>query len=217
MKHMKFSALALTAALLLSTACGANAAGKTGDVTELVLSDERVTVDGKTASTDETAAVYTGADIVYYEDRETYTEGGAYGEGSDSEKHSAAEAGEHTVVTITQAGTYRLSGKLSMGQIAVDLGKKAKDDPEAVVTLILDNVDVKCTVAPALIFYNVYECDREWVAYADIAKAMESLDDNCTDAEEAFKHVQELTSCTTGCGSCYDEVIEVISEIMDKR
>ncbi len=165
MKHMKFSALALTAALLLSTACGANAAGKTGDVTELVLSDERVTVDGKTASTDETAAVYTGADIVYYEDRETYTEGGAYGEGSDSEKHSAAEAGEHTVVTITQAGTYRLSGKLSMGQIAVDLGKKAKDDPEAVVTLILDNVDVKCTVAPALIFYNVYECDREWVAY----------------------------------------------------
>lgn len=60
-------------------------------------------------------------------------------------------------------------------------------------------------------------CHCMGVTYADIAKAMESLDDNCTDAEEAFKHVQKLTSCTTGCGSCYEEVIEVISEIMDKR
>ena len=42
---------------------------------------------------------------------------------------------------------------------------QVKDDPKAVVTLILDNVDVTCTVAPALIFYNVYECDRAFVAY----------------------------------------------------
>ena len=161
MKHTKFSALALTAALLLSTACGANAAGKTEDVTEIVLSDERVAVDGKTASADGTAAVYIGGEIIYYQDGTDET----YGEGSETEKHSEAEAGAHTVVTITQAGIYRLSGKLSKGQIAIDLGKKAKDDPEAVVTLILDNVDVKCTVAPALIFYNVYECDREWMAY----------------------------------------------------
>ena len=87
MKRNSFSALILAAALLLSCAAGVRAAGA---VTEVVLSDVRVTVDGKTASTDPTAAVYTGADIVYYEDRETYTEGGAYGEGSDSEKHSAA-------------------------------------------------------------------------------------------------------------------------------
>ena len=165
MKRIQFSALALAAALLLSTACGANAASSAAEVTDVVLSDEKVTVDGKTASTDETAAVYTGADIIYYEDRDAYADGGAYGEGSDSEKHSAAEAGAHTVVTITQAGTYRLSGTLSKGQIAIDLGKGAKDDPSAVVTIILDNVDVTCTVAPALIFYNVYECDREWMAY----------------------------------------------------
>ena len=61
-------------------------------------------------------------------------------------------------MTILSAGTYRLTGTLSQGQIAVDLGDEAKDDPDAVVTLILDNVDVTCTVAPALIFYNVYEC-----------------------------------------------------------
>lgn len=62
------------------------------------------------------------------------------------------------MVTIRSAGTYRLSGSLSQGQIAIDLGDDAEDDPDAVVTLILDGVDVTCTVAPALIFCNVYKC-----------------------------------------------------------
>ena len=59
---------------------------------------------------------------------------------------------------ITKPGRYILSGKLSAGQIAVDLGENAGEDPEAVVTLILNGVDITCTVAPAVIFYNVYEC-----------------------------------------------------------
>lgn len=62
------------------------------------------------------------------------------------------------MVHITQPGTYALSGTLSAGQIAVDLGEDAEDDPAAVVTLILNGVDITCTVAPAVIFYNVYEC-----------------------------------------------------------
>ena len=45
-------------------------------------------------------------------------------------------------------------------------------------------------------------CHCMGVTYADIAKAMESLDDNCTDAEEAFNLVQQVTSCTPGCVSC---------------
>jgi len=159
MKLLRLPAIALSAALLLS-ACAAQAAGG-GGVTEISLSDSRITVDGKTASTDPTAAVYTGAEIVYYKDGTD----ASYGEGTESEKHSAEEAAAHTVVTIARPGTYRLTGALSQGQIAVDLGKEAKDDPQAVVTLILDGVDVTCTVAPALIFYNVYECDREWIAY----------------------------------------------------
>ena len=51
-------------------------------------------------------------------------------------------------MTLRSAGTYRLTGTRSQVQIAVDLGDEAKDDPDAVVTLILDNVDVTCTVAP---------------------------------------------------------------------
>ncbi len=41
------------------------------------------------------------------------------------EEHSADEAAAHTVVTIRQAGTYRVSGTLSAGQLAVDLGEDA--------------------------------------------------------------------------------------------
>ena len=67
------------------------------------------------------------------------------------------DAARHTVVHINAPGTYVLSGKLDAGQIAVDLGEDAKDDPNAVVTLVLDNAEIACSVAPAVIFYNVYE------------------------------------------------------------
>ena len=68
-----------------------------------------------------------------------------------------AEEAEHTVVRITRPGTYRVSGKLSAGQLAVDLGENAKDDPDATVLLILDNAEITCRTAPAVIFYNVWE------------------------------------------------------------
>lgn len=162
MNKKRWSALALAAAMVFSAACAAET-GTTGatDETAIVLSDSGITVNGKAASTDESAAVYVGADIIYYQDGTD----ASYGAGSEADMHTAAEAAEHTVVTITEAGTYRLSGTLSKGQIAIDLGKGAKDDETAVVTVILDGADVTCTVAPALIFYNVYECDREFVAY----------------------------------------------------
>ncbi len=145
---------ALCAAMAL--ACGVPAMAADGAV-DVVLSDKGVTVDGAAAGTDPDAAVYTAHDIVYYEAGHDFT----YGEGTAADEHTAEEAQAHTVVHITQPGTYRLTGALSPGQIAVDLGKDAKKDPAAVVTLILDGVDISCTVAPAVIFYNVYECDAE--------------------------------------------------------
>ncbi len=100
-------------------------------------------------------------DIVYCHDNT----GEDYGEGTQADMHTQEEADAHTVVTIREAGTYRVSGTLTAGQLAVDLGDGAKRDPEAVVTLVLGGVDITCTVAPAVIFYNVYECDEAWVAY----------------------------------------------------
>lgn len=120
----------------------------------LVLSDDQVTLDGLAIAEEDAGDVTVSHDIVYYESGQ----GSDYGEGAEADEHDAEEAQAHTVVTIRSAGTYRLSGTLSQGQIAIDLGDDAEDDPDAVVTLILDGVDVMCTVAPALIFYNVYEC-----------------------------------------------------------
>ena len=159
-------ALGLTASL---TACSQTST----DAVEIQLSDQEITVDGSPVSTDPTQAVHTGADIIYYPEGTDET----YGEGSPEEMHPAEEADAHRVVTITQPGSYRLSGTLSQGQIAVDLGKEAKDDPEAVVTLILDNADVTCTVAPALIFYNAYECGE-----ADEASAGPNVDTSAAGA-----------------------------------
>ncbi len=67
--------------------------------------------------------------------------------------HTPQEAYQNPVLHITQPGTYRLTGSWQ-GQIWVDVGKKE----DAKVTLILDGVDIRCTVAPALVFYKVYEC-----------------------------------------------------------
>ena len=120
----------------------------------LVLSDDQVTLDGLAIAEEGAGDVTVSHDIVYYESGQ----GSDYGEGAEADVHDAEEAQARTVVTIRSAGTYRLSGTLSQGQIAIDLGDDAEDDPDAVVTLILDGVDVTCTVAPALIFYNVYEC-----------------------------------------------------------
>ena len=164
--------LALALALAASTLAGCGESQTAGaDLPEgavsLVLSDDGITVDGAAVTEDEAAAVYTAHDIVYYEDGQDFT----YGAGSESDAHTAEEAAAHTVVHITQPGTYVLSGTLSAGQIAVDLGEDAKTDPSAVVTLYLNGVDITCTVAPAIIFYRVYECGSD-----DAETASETVD-----------------------------------------
>lgn len=126
--------------------------------TVVALSDEGITVNGG----GETEGVFTSHDIVYYEEKTAYESGYPYGAGSEKDMHTAQEAQAHTVVNITQPGAYRIRGSLSAGQIRVDLGEEACDDPQAVVELILEDVDITCTVAPAILFRNVYECDGDW-------------------------------------------------------
>ena len=170
MKPLKIPVLVLALTFLLS-ACAVYQSGQPSappvtqaptapeqtDVTDIVLSDNGITVDGVPAGTDPAAAVYVANNIVYYETGKDFT----YGEGGEKDAHTADEAAAHTVVHITKPGIYSLSGKLSLGQIAVDLGDDAEDDPEAVVTLILNGADITCNVAPAVIFYQVYECGNK--------------------------------------------------------
>ncbi|MCI8649913.1 MAG: carbohydrate-binding domain-containing protein [Anaerotruncus sp.] len=121
--------------------------------TVIQLSDDKITVDGTPISTDAQSAVYTGAALIYYQAGQDES----YGEGSEQDAHDPTEAAAHTVVTITQPGRYQVSGQLSAGQLAIDLGEDAKENPDAVVELVLDGADITCTAAPAVIFYNVWE------------------------------------------------------------
>lgn len=189
MKRICALFLGLTVAAASLSGCGAQGQETTQqtfpDATAIVLSDDGVTVDGEAASTDETAAVYTAHDIVYYEDGHDFT----YGEGTAADAHTAEEAEAHTVVHITQPGTYALSGTLSAGQIAVDLGEDAEEDPEAVVTLILNGVDITCTVAPAVIFYSVYECGSDDEDTATAAVDTSAAGANVLIADGTINHV----------------------------
>ena len=141
--------------------------------TAIVLSDAGITVDGEAISADAASAVYAADDIVYYEEGKDFT----YGEGEEEDAHSAEEAAAHTVVHITRPGTYVLSGKLSKGQIAVDLGENAGKDPNAVVTLVFNGVEIHCSVAPAVMFYNVYECGSD-----DVETATKDVDTSAAGA-----------------------------------
>lgn len=124
---------------------------------KIELSDNGILVDGKAISENPEDSVYAGADIVYYKEGQDST----YGAGDEDDGHSEEEAAEHTVITITKAGTYRVSGTLSKGQIAIDLGEDSRDDESAVVNLILDNADITCTVSSAIVVYNAYECGSD--------------------------------------------------------
>lgn len=125
--------------------------------TVITLSDDGVLVDGQTASTDSSSKVYVSNDIIYYEEGQDST----YGEGTLEDEHTAEEAEKHTVVTISEPGNYSVSGTLSFGQILIDLGEDAQDDPEAVVNLTLDNVNLTSTVSSAIVALNAYECSAE--------------------------------------------------------
>lgn len=170
MKREIFAAV-LSAALLLSACSTSGEAGSSGQREgtqtstladhDITLTDSEVTLDGHALTQNAAGAVTLSHDIVYYHDGTD----DSYGEGAQADMHTQEEADAHTVVTIREPGTYRVSGALSAGQLAVDLGEEAKRDRSAVVTLVLDGVDITCTVAPAVIFYNVYECDEAWVAY----------------------------------------------------
>ena len=56
-------------------------------------------------------------------------------------------------------------------------------------------------------------CHCKHVTYLDVERA---LHDSKTfpEVEKTFEEVQRVTSCSTGCGRCHDEILKTISEIM---
>ena len=124
MKLLKMLLAVLAMGLLLA-ACGEKQAEKEpvlGTIVNISVSDEEILADGVAVTENTGDAVYVARDIIYYQAGQAI----GYGDGGEEDAHTAEEANAHQVVHITKPGTYRLSGTLSKGQVAVDLGKDAK-------------------------------------------------------------------------------------------
>ena len=62
--------------------------------------------------------------------------------------------------------------------------------------------------------YTVCKCND--VSYFDILDALHSHQ-GIDDLLAAYEQVKNTTHCSTGCGGCYDKVLEIISEYMSNR
>lgn len=96
-------------------------------------------------------------------------------------------------ITLTAAGTYRVSGSLSDGQILID----ASDDDK--VKLILDNAEITCRSAPAIYVVNAKKLvlSSEKDSVNTICSHLVSVSDETADAA-VFSH-DDLTLSGVGC------------------
>ena len=62
--------------------------------------------------------------------------------------------------------------------------------------------------------YTVCHCKQ--VSFNDIANALDTKK-SFDDVLSAFEDVQKITHCSTGCGGCYQQVLDIISEIMMEK
>jgi len=60
---------------------------------------------------------------------------------------------------------------------------------------------------------NYTVCNCKQVCFNDIADALENME-SFDGVISAFKNVQDVTHCSTGCGGCYQKVLDIISELM---
>ena len=60
---------------------------------------------------------------------------------------------------------------------------------------------------------NEIICRCKQVKYNDIVVALHSLE-SFDDVLSSFEGVQKITNCSTGCGGCYQKVLDVISAEM---
>lgn len=99
--------------------------------TTIVLSDDAITVNGDTITTDASAAVYLDTTSA-----------------SNTDVSEDLQSVLNRAVTITTAGTYRISGTATDAQIVVKAGEEDQ------VRLILDGVDITCRNSSAIAIYT---------------------------------------------------------------
>lgn len=102
--------------------------------TYISISDENITVNNQKISEDTTQNIY-WTDVM--------NNGGSSDEAKEANKKIA------NIININKAGIYEFSGKLSDGQISVNANNINGD-----VVIVLNNVDITCENAPAILVYN---------------------------------------------------------------
>ena len=60
---------------------------------------------------------------------------------------------------------------------------------------------------------NVIICNCMQVSYHDIVTALHNLK-RLDDVLGVFEEVKSVTKCSTGCGGCYQKVLDIISKEM---
>ena len=60
---------------------------------------------------------------------------------------------------------------------------------------------------------NTIICNCKKVTYNDIVVALHQSK-KFADVIDAFEGVKDITKCSTGCGGCYEKVLDVISKEM---
>ena len=63
---------------------------------------------------------------------------------------------------------------------------------------------------------NYVICNCMNVTYADVENVLHNSA-TFEDVQKAFDSVQLATHCSTGCGGCHDQIMEVISNIMHQH
>ena len=63
---------------------------------------------------------------------------------------------------------------------------------------------------------NYMVCNCKQVSFSDIYDALKG-NNKFDDVISAFEGVQKVTNCSTGCGGCYEKVLDVIADIMSGK
>lgn len=183
MKYRKLAALVLAGAICFSLAACGNGASTTTDTAGTI-----TTVSSQTSSQDD---LFTDRDYdASYETAVTITLNGdtavASGDGVTV---------EGTVVTITQAGTYLLTGEMTDGQVMVDVGESEK------VQLVLSDAAVASSTSAAL---YVKSADKVFLTLAAGTKNALSATDSFVQRDDNQVDGAVFSKCTltiNGSGS----------------
>ncbi len=155
MKERKILAL-LLAALLFTTGCGASGSAASGSDSESTgTSDNMDASETVTTTVVDTSDMFTDRDIDWSYDEEDCAHIELEGDSASVDKNAVEISG--STVTITDEGTYILSGTLDDGMVIVDAGDSDK------VQLVLDGVDITSSTSAAI---YVLEADKVFVTTA---------------------------------------------------